>query len=262
MPKTVEILTPEAVPLTYPLAGVGSRFVAVLADMTILSLITALLIVLAGLLGIFTPLRTASPWIIAIAILLLFSLWQGYFIYYETVWRGQTPGKRSVGIRVIQDGGLPVTFRCACIRNLLRAVDFLPVWYGVGGLCVLFHPLSKRLGDMAAGTLVVRERMDEPVRGKRNKKTKGEPQPEGEPAPALGLDWALLPLSHLDKEDLRTVRRFLERREQLDIQTEQQIATRLAIPLLQSLELTPQDIDHRFEQFLSELIAYHDTTQL
>ena len=87
----------------------------------------------------------------------------GYFILFEAIWNGQTPGKRLTHIRVIKDSGQPITAIDAVSRNLLRIVDQLPVGYGIGVLCAWVSPQSKRLGDYVAGTVVVHEKSAESV---------------------------------------------------------------------------------------------------
>ncbi len=102
-----------------------------------------------------------EQWAGAIFTLVYFaSLW-GYFAFFEGLRNGQTPGKRRLGIRVVRDTGHPVTFGAAAVRNLLRAADFLPPPYLIGGLLVALHPRAKRLGDLVAGTVVVRDRPTE-----------------------------------------------------------------------------------------------------
>ena len=91
-------------------------------------------------------------------------VWNGYFILFEGLRRGQTPGKRVAGIRVVMDTGHPVTFGAAAARNLLRVADFLPPPYLIGLLLVAFHPRGKRLGDLVAGTVVARDRPQERAR--------------------------------------------------------------------------------------------------
>jgi uncharacterized RDD family membrane protein YckC len=83
----------------------------------------------------------------------------GYYILFETMWEGQSPGKRALGVRVLKTSGMPIGFLDAVIRNLVRIVDFLPFFYGVGVVTMFISPQSRRLGDLAAGTLVVRERV-------------------------------------------------------------------------------------------------------
>jgi hypothetical protein len=91
-----------------------------------------------------------------IALILTLSLIWAYFILLEWLWNGQTLGKRVYGLRVITEDGSPAPFTAVLVRNLLRLVDFLPAFYGVGVLVIILSPKSQRLGDLAAGTYVVR----------------------------------------------------------------------------------------------------------
>jgi uncharacterized RDD family membrane protein YckC len=154
--------TPEQIELDLELAGVGSRFLAVLVDWCwklFLTLIVALpVLVVVALLGGGSALDNPSKMLIAVALAGVYVLWLGYSIYFEVKWNGQTPGKWSVGIRVIQESGAPVDFRAACVRNVLATADFLPVFFLLGALLVALTRRRQRLGDMAAGTIVVRER--------------------------------------------------------------------------------------------------------
>jgi uncharacterized RDD family membrane protein YckC len=169
MRKEYHVLTPESVDFVYELAGLTSRLVAVLIDhLLILSLV--LLLVLAGcLLGAGAMLSLAPTLglpIIGAMILAAFILYFGYFVYFEVKWSGQTPGKRYAEIRVIDDRGMNADVFQILVRNILRLVDLLPVLlpldfiqiglYGVGGIAAFLNPYNKRIGDWAAGTLVVR----------------------------------------------------------------------------------------------------------
>lgn len=163
------VLTPESVEFVYELAGLGTRMLAVLFDHLIL---TAVLLVvwLASCIALGSlfaamglPLAAA-----AVALALSFLVYFGYFAYFEWRWNGQTPGKKLLDIRVIDDRGLNLDLFQAILRNLFRVVDLMPTvftldffafgFYGVGGLAALLSPQSKRLGDWAAGTLVVKTR--------------------------------------------------------------------------------------------------------
>lgn len=162
------IQTPEQVDLKLPLASVGSRLLAVLTDSLLqLAAIVALLILLF-LVALAAPKRivpqTAQPhmdsaakWVIAGFILIQFLLIWGYFSLFEAFWNGQTPGKRLLKIRVIQDSGRPITLFESLARNLLRVIDMLPSIYLVGLVTILCNRQAKRLGDLLAGTLVVHE---------------------------------------------------------------------------------------------------------
>jgi uncharacterized RDD family membrane protein YckC len=160
------VLTPESVEFVYELAGLGARMAAVALDhLIVLGLLIALWIV-ACFLGLFAFVL-AGP-VLAGALLGTFLLYFGYFTYFEWRWNGQTPGKRAMDLRVIDDRGMNIDLFQALMRNLFRVVDMAPFlrqldfiaigFYGVGGLAALLNPRQKRLGDWAAGTLVVRTR--------------------------------------------------------------------------------------------------------
>lgn len=167
------IETPESVSLGFEVAGLGSRSLAAGTDHLILFL---LLIGVGQLQGVVT--LVAGRWAEAATILLASAVTFGYFAAFEAWWRGQTPGKRLVGIRVVRTTGHPVGIATATIRNLLRLADFLPPPYLGGMALILFHPRSQRLGDLAAGTLVVRDRpIDAPA----------APRPAAAPVAAAAL---------------------------------------------------------------------------
>jgi uncharacterized membrane protein SpoIIM required for sporulation/uncharacterized RDD family membrane protein YckC len=161
--RQLHIDTPEQVPVGYALAGPGSRFAAFLLDalLLIVSLAgvgLATLLTLVGTVG-WGGLGRPANWIIAAAIVGLFVVVWGYFILFEGLWNGQTPGKRWMGLRVIHASGFPLTLPGAVIRNLVRILDLQPFPTGlVGGSFILFHPRAQRPGDLAAGTVVIRER--------------------------------------------------------------------------------------------------------
>jgi len=149
------ISTPERVAFQYEIAGIGSRFLAQILDSLVITVILiAITILAASLGGIFGSGELA----ILIEIILGFILLAGYFLVSEAVWNGQTLGKRAARLRVVGDHGEPVTLGQAAIRNLVRIVDFLPVFYAIGMLTLFINGRGKRLGDFAAGTLVVRDR--------------------------------------------------------------------------------------------------------
>ncbi len=148
---TLDIRLPEGVVFSLPLAGPATRFLAWLLD---------LLLTVAVILGILTVLRPFLALLPdvggGVAVLLLFAVPIFYGILFESLWRGQTPGKRALRLRVMDAGGLRLDFRQVVVRNLLRAVDILPYLYLVGGAASLFSRRAQRLGDLAADTVVVR----------------------------------------------------------------------------------------------------------
>jgi uncharacterized RDD family membrane protein YckC len=157
--ETLNIDTPENVVFGYRLAGIGSRFLAALLD-TALIIIIQLLVMLPifFFIGIQTVADNFTSWVAALLGLLSFLFFWGYYIFFELVWNGQSPGKRLVGLRVVRRDGTPITLSEALIRNLVRIVDLMPTGYGVGLTVMFIDAKSRRLGDLAAGTLVVHDR--------------------------------------------------------------------------------------------------------
>ncbi|HZC76225.1 MAG TPA: RDD family protein, partial [Ktedonobacterales bacterium] len=149
------VSTPERVAFQYEIAGIGSRFLAQIVDsLVIIVIATAITILAVAVGGILGDGGLAA----LIEIILGFILLAGYFLISEAVWNGQTLGKRAARLRVVGDRGEPLTLAQAAIRNLVRIVDFLPLFYGIGMLTLFIGGRGKRLGDFAAGTLVVRDR--------------------------------------------------------------------------------------------------------
>ena len=160
----VQIKTPESVELEFALAGIGSRTEALLIDYVYWS-ITLLILLLLGLLGLLglawsdllqelVGSEGFELWYYAMLGLIFFFVYVGYFTFFETLWQGQTPGKRRGKIRVIRDDGRPVGLQQATLRALLRPVDD---FFFIGALMIMLGKREKRLGDWVAGTLVVQE---------------------------------------------------------------------------------------------------------
>src|SRR3989441_11837357 len=150
----LEVETPDHVVLRYDLAGAGNRGFAAVIDFTVASLI----VVAALMLLSFVSSETGDEIYIlgGVEVIVTLSLIWAYFILLEWLWNGQTIGKRAFKLRVINEDGSPAQFTAVLIRNLLRLVDFLPALYGLGVLVIVLSPKSQRLGDLAAGTYVVR----------------------------------------------------------------------------------------------------------
>jgi uncharacterized RDD family membrane protein YckC len=149
------ISTPERVAFQYEIAGIGSRFLAQILDSLVITVILIAITILATSMG---GLFGSGELALLIEIILGFILLAGYFLISEAAWNGQTLGKRAARLRVVGDHGEPLTLGQAAIRNLVRIVDFLPVFYAIGMLTLFINGRGKRLGDFAAGTLVVRDR--------------------------------------------------------------------------------------------------------
>src|SRR5437773_448469 len=160
--RRLGIETPEHLVLELELAGLGSRMAATVCDAGLLVLAFVLLGLAIQLLPTPTGGDAVGPWSTLAAIVLIltvFLLFWGYFLLFEAFNDGRTPGKRLMGIRVVMDTGHPLTFTAAAVRNLVRIVDMQPLFtYQVGLAFVLFHAQNKRLGDIVAGTVVVRDR--------------------------------------------------------------------------------------------------------
>jgi uncharacterized RDD family membrane protein YckC len=159
----LNIDTPELVAIQMPLAGIGSRFIALLIDTLIWA---AGLVVLGLVLWAFQPALQAFSslsyqWTVAIFTLSIFLLNWGYFTLFEAFWHGRTPGKRIARIRVIQRSGRAIGIFESMARNFIRYVDQIPFFYAVGVVAVFATRQHQRLGDLAAGTLVVRDREQE-----------------------------------------------------------------------------------------------------
>jgi uncharacterized RDD family membrane protein YckC len=149
------ISTPERVAFQYEIAGIGSRFLAQILDSLVITVVLIAITILATSLG---GIFSSGELAILIEIILGFILLAGYFLVSEAAWNGQTLGKRATRLRVVGDHGEPLTLGQAAIRNLVRIVDFLPIFYAIGMLTLFINGRGKRLGDFAAGTLVVRDR--------------------------------------------------------------------------------------------------------
>jgi uncharacterized RDD family membrane protein YckC len=149
--NTLQIRTPEGVVFSQLLAGPLTRFMAWLVDFFV---VMAIQIAIGVLLGIFGLL--AGEFIVALQMILMFGLNFGYGILLEWRWRGQTLGKRTMRLRVVDAQGLRLKFNQIVIRNLLRMVDMLPLFYLVGGTACVLSRRAQRLGDFAANTVVVR----------------------------------------------------------------------------------------------------------
>ena len=170
--------------------------------------------------------------------LLSFVAFFGYGVLFETLASGRTPGKRITGLRVIRSGGRPVGFTASAIRNLVRLIDFLPFSYAVGIASVLFSARNQRLGDIAAGTLVVRERS-----GDRASSTARTPSYSGEV-----VDWDV---SAVDVGELATIRRFLERRDTISDSARRSLAHDLAKRLRPKVAGAPPELTN--EGFLERV---------
>jgi len=151
------IETPEQIDLTYDVAGIGSRFLAALVDHVIIAMLLSFGCVVIALVLDRIQLGLDTGLVVSLFVIGIFLALCVYYIFFETTWNGQTPGKRMMGIRMVRTGGRPIGFLGSTIRNLLRLADFLPALYGIGMLVMFFNRRSCRLGDLAAGVLAIKE---------------------------------------------------------------------------------------------------------
>ena len=207
----LSIETPELVAIEMPLAGIGSRFIALLVDYLIWGAGFLLLFFLAVLLlpGIHAFSKISAQWAVAIAVFIVFLLNWGYFTLFEAFWNGRTPGKRVARIRVIQRTGQAIGLFESMARNFVRYIDQFPFFYAVGVVCVFVTKQHQRLGDLAAGTLVVRDRDPEtPLWGESGSRTftaqlfaPSAPKPE----PQAALNLPTTGIARLSAADLEAV---------------------------------------------------------
>jgi uncharacterized RDD family membrane protein YckC len=151
----LEVETADHVVLRYDLAGAGTRGAAALVDVLVSLLMVFGLSVVAVIVGAALPVALSRQ-LAGLAAFVILASWVFYFVLLEWLWNGQTIGKRRSGLRVIGADGEPARFTAVLIRNLVRLVDFLPAYYALGVVVIFLTPRSQRLGDLAAGTYVVR----------------------------------------------------------------------------------------------------------
>jgi uncharacterized RDD family membrane protein YckC len=233
------IETPEQTVLEFPLAGIGSRALALAID-TLLQIGAALVLILIAALISYEAIvpQLGKQYLYAILIFGAFLMEFGYFAFFETIWNGQTPGKRWTRLRVITDSGRPIHAQAAILRNLMRIVDALPSLYAVGIVTCLISSQSKRIGDYVAGTVVVHEKS---LPG-------GASVWDAPPANLLAT-----PVSRaLTAGELQLVETFLERRSSLQEEVRRSMARQIADRLTQGRTDSPEPIQEP-EKFLEAL---------
>jgi uncharacterized RDD family membrane protein YckC len=205
------IETPEQTALDFAVAGIGSRFLAIAYDVVIQFLVGLVVGILGAIaLGVvFAGAPKAGTWVGALLLFFYFALYFGYYAIFEIWWNGQTPGKRKVGIRVIKDDGRPLTPAESIGRNLMRIVDWLPFFYGVGVVCAFLTNGNKRLGDLVVGSLVVRET------SLRELKPVWQASTVSRTAPVM-IGSGPLGAERLSTEEFALVESFLSRRASMD----------------------------------------------
>ncbi len=232
LPDQHTIETPEQMSLHVALAGIGSRFLALLIDTLIqvgIGLGALIILAILNATGVISDARAFRNWGIAAFFVIAFLVMYGYFAIFEIVWSGQTPGKRMVGIRVVKDSGRPLNAGEIIGRNLMRIVDQLPAFYALGILVALLNAKHKRLGDLLAGSIVVREA------------SLAELKPIWQAPREVGAELTM-DTSQLTAEDLTLIDTFLARRENLEhnlrATTAAQIVSRLRPKIPSGIDAT------------------------
>ncbi len=235
-PDQISIDTPELVSIEMPLAGIGSRFIALLVDYLLFAVgvVVLLLAILFVLPAMHAFNRISEQWAEALVIFFFFLLNWGYFTLFEAFGNGRTPGKRVAKIRVIQRSGRSIGLLESMARNLVRYIDQLPFFYGVGVIAMFITKQHQRLGDLAAGTLVVRDReIETPLWGESGSRTftaqlfASAPTPE----PHMAITLPSLGISRLSASDLEVLEGFFSRRLDMSLATRQMLAARIAAAL-------------------------------
>ncbi|MEM7334162.1 MAG: RDD family protein [Chloroflexota bacterium] len=231
----LNIETPENVAFGYEVVGIGSRFIAGIVDSAIIGGILAILGVV--IFAIASPFNEeSSTLLVAIGLFMFFVILWGYYIFFEMSWNGRSPGKRAAGLRVIKRDGTPITLSESIIRNLLRTIDSLPAFYGVGIIAMFIDEKSRRLGDIMAGTLVVRDNEDITLANisapTRRPAIRAPSQIDQE-----AHQW---PVHKLNDDDIRLAEDFLVRR--AEINNANDLGYKIAKRLMKKMELSTSEM--------------------
>lgn len=263
--ETLIIETPERVQLGFALASIGNRFLAALIDHSIQIL---LLLFISGIANVilegygidsWRALSTVSPelakWVYAILIIVSFLIFAAYFVFFEWIWNGQTPGKRWLKLRVIREDGRPITLWEALARNLIRLFDMFPGLYSIGLITVFLSNRDQRLGDLFAGTVVVRERTDE---APTFEETFNNPTSDAAFRRVQKRTEFKADLGSLKESEIEVVENFLRRRWDLTERQRIWMAWRVALPIMYKTKPSYDLETFTYEGFLEELLhRYH-----
>ncbi len=266
--ETLIIETPERVPLEFALASIGNRFLAVAIDHFIqylsILIIAWLLLALAGMSAsevVDAPDKLFGEmpkWTVAVTILALFLIFAGYFIFFEWLWNGQTPGKKLLKLRVIREDGRPITLWEAIARNLLRIGDAVPGFivpvYSIGLITIFLSNRDQRLGDIFAGTVVIRERAGE---APTFAETFSNPVSDTAFSRVQKRIEFQADLEKVTEGEIEVVESFLRRRWDLSDKQRIWMAWRIALPLMYKLKPNYDMADFTYEGFLEELLHRH-----
>jgi uncharacterized RDD family membrane protein YckC len=254
--ETLVIETPERVPLHFALASIGNRFIACAIDHTIQIVALIVLVIVFAIISDVSDFgnqfSSMPKWARALLVIIAFVVWDGYFVLFEWLWRGQTPGKRWLKLRVIREDGRPISFFEAMVRNLVRLADIIvPPFYSIGLISVFATDRDQRIGDLVAGTVVVRERQAEAPAF-----TEVFASPISDPA--LRRSFKPVPftadVNNLTEQEISVVESFLRRRWELKDYPRQWMAWRVAMPILFKLRPQYDLAEFTYEGFLEELL--------
>lgn len=236
----IEVQTPDSVVFYHPMAGICRRAAACITD-TFFQVVALLFLLMMGfILSGFVEMLTQFVrwvgdvfpvvWVWAVLGILMWLVFTAYYVVFEGLWSGQTPGKRLLRIRVLKDGGGPVGFYEALLRNVMRLLDAMPYFYAVGIISALCTQREQRLGDLVAGTIVVREPKVSPP----------DPAQLASEVSEHGRDFAaLIGLERLDEEDFTLIRDFLERRRQLAPEIRGELSISIATRMARKMAFAP-----------------------
>ena len=269
--ETLIIETPERVPLAFALASIGNRFLAVLIDHFIqymAILIVAWAFISWSGVGDMNSLERdellaqMGKWTIALMIILVFLIFSGYFIFFEWLWNGQTPGKRLLKLRVIREDGRPITLWEAVARNLLRIFDAIPgvgfPVYSLGLISIFLSSRDQRFGDMFAGTVVIRERTDE---APTFEETFSNQISDAAFRRVQKRTDFQANVSLVTPDEIEVVESFLRRRWDLTERQRLWMAWRVALPLMYKIKPSYDLNTFTYEGFLEELLHRFHTRQ-
>ncbi|MEL6438239.1 MAG: RDD family protein [Cyanobacteria bacterium J06621_8] len=245
----INLQTPESVELEFTLAGIGNRSLALIIDYIIVWFTILLVLILAVFLNF--QLDSLSQWIWAIQSLIVFAINVGYFVILETLWKGQTPGKKCAKIKVIRDNGKPARLPQTILRALLRPIDIS--FFFIGVFLIIFLPQEKRLGDLVAGTIVVQEEHGNQL-SKLNISDAAENL-----AVQLRIE---AEIANLLPEHFATIRDFLQRRQNMLLEAQHQLSRKLAEQVKEIILIDNVPDGYSNGQFLEAIyLAYQQDNQ-
>jgi len=262
--ETLIIETPERVPLAFALASIGNRFLAVAIDHFIqyfvIIVVAWAFLSISGINDVSTIensefFQEMPKWTIALMIIVLFLIFAGYFIFFEWLWNGQTPGKRLLKLRVIREDGRPITLWEALARNLLRIFDAVPGFvlpvYSIGLIAIFLSNRDQRIGDMFAGTVVVRERADE---APTFAETFSNPISDAAFRRVQKPTVFQADTSQITELEIEVAESFLRRRWDLTERQRLWMAWRVALPLMYKIKPSYDLENFTYEGFLEEIV--------